>query len=92
LLALLGAATEQDNQRVAVSAEVDPITGTEIDPRLEHAAADSFDVGQMAKREPRQGDRHFRGRLRIEAVEPAAKRAPSGCVQIFERLHSVSII
>jgi hypothetical protein len=44
LRALFGPAAEQDDQRLAVAAKIDPIAWPEIDASLEHAAADTFHV------------------------------------------------
>jgi hypothetical protein len=44
LLPLLGPAAEQDHQKLAVSAEVNPIPRAEIDPAFVDAKSDSLDV------------------------------------------------
>src|SRR6516164_7195995 len=56
LLPLLGAAGQQDHQRLAVAPEIHPVSRPEIDPVLEHAFPDALHVRQVALFEPR--DRH----------------------------------
>jgi hypothetical protein len=47
-LALLGAAAEQNNQPLAVLAEINPVARTEIDPQFEHTRTNTFDVRDIA--------------------------------------------
>jgi hypothetical protein len=60
-LLFLIAASEQDDDAVAVLAKIDAVTGSEIDFVLVNSGADSFDIGEIAVPEPIQGDCNFRG-------------------------------
>jgi hypothetical protein len=55
LLALLGAAHQQDHQRRAVLPEIDAVAGPEIDPVFEHTLPDRLDVGEIALLQPDNG-------------------------------------
>jgi hypothetical protein len=50
LLALLRATPKQNDELAAVPPEVDAVSGAEINPAFENAAAAAFDVGQVAVR------------------------------------------
>jgi hypothetical protein len=73
LLPALGAPGKQDNQRVAVAAEVDPIAGSELDPVLEHTGPDRFGVGEIALRHPGDDSGHPRTGLQVEILEPVVE-------------------
>ena len=47
VLAFFGAATEQDNQHVAILPNIDAIPGPEIDAVFSHALANRFHVGEV---------------------------------------------
>src|ERR1700704_5651085 len=48
LLSLLGSAGQQDDDRLAIAPEINPIARTKIDPALQHTFAHAFDVGEIA--------------------------------------------
>ena len=50
LLASFCASTEQDDQRVAISAEVDSVAWTDVYAALQHPAANASDVGEVENR------------------------------------------
>src|ERR1700733_15973008 len=54
LLALLGAACEQDDQHLAVATEVSPVARPPIDPVFEHPLAHAFRVRGVALPEPHE--------------------------------------
>ena len=74
LLACLGSATEQDDQRVAIATQVDPVAGSGIDPVLEDASPDASGVGQVAQRHAGQRGRDLRGGPPVQAIEPPRAR------------------
>ena len=45
---LLGPARQQDDDRLAIPPEIDPIAGTKIDPKFQHSFSHAFDVGEIA--------------------------------------------
>jgi hypothetical protein len=55
LLALLGPAAKQNHHAFPVFSEIHAVSGAEIDPALEHAGTDSFDVREIAASQSRQG-------------------------------------
>jgi len=87
LLALLGAAAEQDDQPLAILAEIDPITGAECDPEFENAGTDAFDVREITQRKPGQSRRHLRGGLRVQAVEPGLVGVAASRIEIFPNIY-----
>ena len=54
LLSLLRAASQQDDNGLAIPAEINPITGTKVDPIFQNAFSDAFDVGEIALLHPSQ--------------------------------------
>ena len=48
LLPLLGSASQQDDNRLAIPTEINPIARTEIDPIFQHTFSHAFDVGEIA--------------------------------------------
>jgi hypothetical protein len=48
LLPLLGSARQQDDDRLAIPPEIDPIAGTKLDPIFRYTFANAFDVGEIA--------------------------------------------
>jgi hypothetical protein len=51
-LAFLIAASEQDDDAVAVLAKINAVTGSEIDFVLVNSGADSFDIGKIDVPQP----------------------------------------
>ena len=60
-LPILRPAGEQNNQAVPIPSEVNPVAGTEGNLTFENAAADGFDVGEIAIRNALKRCRHLRG-------------------------------
>lgn len=73
-MAFLAATAKQDDNAFAVFAEVDPVTGFEIDLALIYTGADPFDVREIPLPKAVQGHGDPCGSLSIEAVESARKR------------------
>ncbi len=86
LLALLGAAAEQNNHPLAVLAEINPVAGAEIDPHLEHAGTNAFDVRDIAQGQPGQSGRHFRGGWGVQSVKPNSVKVAALPIEIFANL------
>src|SRR5213083_1915894 len=84
MLALLGAAPDENHDRIAVLSEVDPVPGPKIDLALEHAAANTLHVREVALSEPVERSRDFRCRLNVESVEPGCPWRASLRIEIFE--------
>jgi hypothetical protein len=51
-------ATQQDDYQRAIASEIDPITGTEIDPQFLDAAANGLAVAEVAHPDPVQTGAH----------------------------------
>lgn len=77
MLTSLGAATEQDDQRVAIFGEINSVTGSPVDDLLTHAVK-PLDAGRIAQLHTKLGDGHLGGCLRCQAVKPLLVRA--GCI------------
>ena len=86
LLTLLGAAGQQNHQRVAVASKIDPVAWPPIDPVFEHPLAYAFCVREIALPEPDEGDRHLCRRRRIEASEPFFEGALSVARKVITQL------
>jgi hypothetical protein len=74
LLAPLRAADEQDDQLVAVPAEIDPVAGADIDPPLGNALADRLHVPEITGLHPGERGAHLQCGTSVEAFEPVGKR------------------
>src|SRR3979490_1092182 len=48
LLPLLGSAGQQDDDRLAITPEINPIAWAKIDPKLQHTFSNTFHVGEIA--------------------------------------------
>src|SRR5581483_2185948 len=75
------------HQALPVFAEIHPVSGPEIDPALEHAGTDSFDVREIAARQSGQGRCHLGGCLRIQAVKPCCVWAATFPVVVFSNIN-----
>src|SRR5260370_14803851 len=75
LLALLGAAGQQDHQHLAVAPEIHPVARPEIDSIFQHPLAYRLHIREVALLKP--GNRHgdFCPCRRIQALEPPLERA-----------------
>ncbi len=74
-LATFGPASEQDDKRLAVPSEIDAVAWATIDLEFGCAISDRLHLRGVAIRKPRQSHRHNRRCLRVQIVEPRAKRA-----------------
>jgi hypothetical protein len=71
LLSPLGAAAEQNDEHLAVPAEVNSIAGTAIDPQLRNALAKRLRIRGIAFAKAINRNRDQRRRMFVEIVEPA---------------------
>ena len=69
------AAAKQDYKPLNILAEVHPVTRPKIDPVFKDAAADTFDIREIAKSKAIEGCRHSPGCFRIQPIKPIGKRA-----------------
>jgi hypothetical protein len=83
LLAFFRAAAKQDDNGVAVFAEVQAVAGTEINAIFVNAGSDALGVGKIALLDSRQRDRYFGRRFSVEAIRPMGEWTASGSVEIF---------
>lgn len=74
-LATFGPASQKDDKRLAVPSEIDAIAGAAIDLEFGSAVADRLHLRGVAVCELRQSHRHNCRCLRVQIVEPLAKRA-----------------
>ena len=94
LLAPLCTAPEQDNQRLAVPPELDPISRTRVDAVLQDPRTDAFRVGQNAASHAVQRRHDLHGRLAIKAIEPSSERTATLRIDIlrdFEHKRMVTV-
>jgi hypothetical protein len=70
LLALLRAATQQDDKLLAVFAEINPVARAEIELVFENSRADTLDVREISCGDPNQRGRYLRRGMSIQAIEP----------------------
>jgi hypothetical protein len=75
LLSPLGAAAEQNDEHLAVPAEVNSIAGTAIDPQLRNALAKRLRIRGIAFAKAINRNRDQRRRMFVEIVEPAPEGA-----------------
>ena len=71
LLSLLGPTAQEDDQGIAVLAEIDPVAGAEVYPVLEDASAHTLSVREIALFHPDQRCRHFGCGLGVKPIEPS---------------------
>src|SRR5260370_34702354 len=79
LLALLGAAGQQDHQRRTVLPEINTVARPEIDPVFAHALADRFDAGEVTLLQPDDGARDLGSRYRLQIRKPRGERLLAVC-------------
>ena len=75
LLALFGAAGEEDDETIAVAGEVDAVAWSPVDAVFEDALADGFELGGVALFEAGDGGGDFGGGLGVEGGEPCFEGA-----------------
>lgn len=80
LLPPLGAAAKQDDEHLAVPAEIDSITGAAIDPQFRDAFAKRLRIRGVAFTKPIDGNRDPRRGLIVESIEPTPERTDASSV------------
>src|SRR5580700_9616737 len=83
LLALFRATAKQNDEPSAFPSKIDAVAGAEVNPVFENAAANTFDVRQVAVRNAFQRRGHFRGGLHVQRAQPLRKRATSADIDVF---------
>jgi hypothetical protein len=76
-LGRLGASDEQDDDRVALLAEVDPITRPERQTRFPDAGTDTLVIARVAQFKPEHTRLNSRSDGYVESTEPLAKWIPA---------------
>jgi hypothetical protein len=87
LLTALGAPSEQDNQRVTIPAEIEPIAWPEVDAVLEDATSNALCIREIAGFHPGEDPGDPRASLTIETVEPSRKGAGIRLIRVLDDLH-----
>src|SRR5208337_1539156 len=82
-LALLRAATQQDDKRLAVFAEINSIARPEVEFVFENSRADTLDVREISQRNSSQCCRYLCRHLSIQAIEPRRVWAATSSIEIF---------
>ena len=92
LLTFLRTAAEQDNQRVPVFPEINPVARAEIEAILEYATAYPFDIREIADLHSGEGYCYTRRRNGIQPVEPLGVETPTLGVMVFPDIdHSLGV-
>ncbi len=73
ILPLLRATRQQDHQPVAIPAEIEPVSRTQLSRLFLHPATNGFDVRDVTEAQPLDRDRHLGSSLPIKRVEPLRK-------------------
>jgi hypothetical protein len=74
LLPLLRASSQQDDNGVAVPAEINPVAGTEVDAIFQNAFANAFDIGEIALLHSSQRTSDLGGSSSVQLRKPFGKR------------------
>src|SRR5258707_5957158 len=70
LLPLLGSAGQQDDDRLAITPEINPIAWAKIDRKLQHAFSNTFHVGEIALLYPGKRANDLGAGCRVQFREP----------------------
>ena len=87
LLTRLGSTTQEDDQGIAVPAEIDPIAGARVYPTFENTGTHALRVGEVALFHPDQRRRHLGRSLSTKAVEPSGIRTAAFGVKVLPDLN-----
>ena len=87
LLTFLCPTAQEDDQGIAVLAEIDPVAGAEIYPAFENTGADTRDAGQVSLLHPDQRGRRLGRCLSVEPIEPSGVRATAFGVDVLPDLN-----
>ena len=83
LLSFFCPAPEQSHKPLTIPAEVNSITGPEIDRALVQAGADAFRIGEISLAHSRYGYCHLGSRVSVQAVKPFSVRVAAVNRKIF---------
>ena len=84
VLVLLRPAAQQNHDSVAVLAEVDSISRSEIDAVLEDAGTDALHVREVAQLQSSSGVCHFRSCGGVERLKPAGEGTRPCAVEVLQ--------
>ena len=82
-LACLGPAAQENDQRLAVPAKIDPVAGPEVYPVFQDTSADTLDAGEVSLLQPDQCRRYLRRSPGVQPIEPSRIGATAFPVDIF---------
>jgi len=83
LLSFFCSAPEQNHKPLTIPAEVNSITGPEIDRVLVQASADAFCIGEISLAHSRNRYCHLGSRVSIQTVKPFSVRVATVNRKIF---------
>jgi hypothetical protein len=83
ILTLLAPSAQQNHNPFAISAEVDPVSGAEIDPVLENPGTDTLYVREIATRKPIQRNSYLLGSRTVHPFKPVPEWAVALFWQVF---------
>ena len=83
LLTFFRSAPNQDDQPVAIFAEVNAVAGTKINPVLVDTGANALGVGKITLLDACQSSGHLGRCLLVQTIGPRGKRASSAPIQVF---------
>jgi hypothetical protein len=89
LLTPLGSSPEQDHQFIALSAEIDAVSRSEIDPVFQHAVSNTFDIGKIALLYTDKSNCDLDSGRCVEVLELGRKRASLAKVDVFDDPHII---
>ena len=87
LLTRLGSTAQEDDQGLAVPAEIDPVAGARVYPAFQDTGAHALSVGEVALLHPDQRRHHLGCDLGVKSIEPSGIRAAVFGVNVFPDLH-----
>jgi len=76
LLPLLGSAGQQDDDRLAIPSEINPITRTKIDPIFQHTFSHAFYIGEIALLDAGERTDDLGAGCRVQFREPFGEGTP----------------
>jgi hypothetical protein len=86
VLPLLSPPADQDHKFVSILAEINAVTGGEVDLVFKDSCANAFDIGPVPSLNPRKGNRHFGCRNLVQLIEPLREAFPSRVVNVSTKL------
>jgi len=91
-MALLGTASEQYHQPVAVPAEVNSIAGAKVDSVFKNTGTKTLNIREVALLHAIERRRHFYGNCYIQVIEPADSPSSYSSHKYKIEIHSLACI